>query len=65
MIAASTHDDVLPPQTEARLGQFTELMATAIANAEARAEVARLALGPLPSRARRSVTARSRFTATW
>src|SRR6185436_11642609 len=29
--------------TEARIGQFTELMATAIANAEARAEVTRLA----------------------
>ena len=34
---------LLPPDTEARIGQFTELMATAIANAEARAEVARLA----------------------
>jgi hypothetical protein len=37
MIAVSTHDDVLPPDTEARIGQFAELMATAIANAEARA----------------------------
>ena len=43
MIAASTYDDSLPPDTEARIGQFTELMATAIANAEARAEVSRLA----------------------
>jgi PAS domain S-box-containing protein len=43
MIAASTHERVLPPETAARIGQFTELMATAIANAEARAEVARLA----------------------
>jgi signal transduction histidine kinase len=43
MIAARTHDDALPPDTESRIGQFTELMATAIANAEARAEVARLA----------------------
>jgi PAS domain S-box-containing protein len=43
MIAASTHDDALPPDTESHLAQFTELMATAIANAEARAEVARLA----------------------
>ena len=43
MIAASTHDAPLPPDTESRIGQFTELMATAIANAEARAEVARLA----------------------
>lgn len=43
MIAASTHDERLPPDTESRIAQFTELMATAIANAEARAEVARLA----------------------
>jgi PAS domain S-box-containing protein len=43
MLAASAHDDALPPDTESRIGQFTELMATAIANAEARAEVARLA----------------------
>jgi GAF domain-containing protein len=31
------------PQTESRLGQFTELIATAIANAEARSRAARLA----------------------
>jgi PAS domain S-box-containing protein len=43
MIAASTHGDPPPPDTESRMGKFTELMATAIANAEARAEVARLA----------------------
>jgi PAS domain S-box-containing protein len=43
MVAASTDDERLPADTELRLGQFTELMATAIANAEARAEVARLA----------------------
>jgi PAS domain S-box-containing protein len=43
MVAASRQDEVLPPQTEARIGQFTELMATAIANALARAEVTRLA----------------------
>jgi PAS domain S-box-containing protein len=40
---ALTHTLPLPPDTESRLGQFTELMATAIANAEARTEVARLA----------------------
>jgi GAF domain-containing protein len=39
----ATSGEPLPPETEARLGQFTELMATAIANAEARAEVERLA----------------------
>jgi PAS domain S-box-containing protein len=42
-VLAVTHDAPLPPDTESRIGQFTELMATAIANAEARAEVARLA----------------------
>jgi signal transduction histidine kinase len=43
MLAASAHERSLPADTESRIGQFTELMATAIANAEARAEVARLA----------------------
>ena len=33
----------LPPETEARLGEFTELMATAIANTESRATAERLA----------------------
>jgi PAS domain S-box-containing protein len=41
--AGSTHDGPLPPDSETRLNQFTKLMATAIANAEARAEVHRLA----------------------
>src|SRR5262249_2795495 len=40
---AITNTKALPQDTEERLGQFTELMATAIANAEARGEVARLA----------------------
>jgi len=43
MTAGTTNDEPLPPDTESRLGQFTELIATAIANAEARAEVERLA----------------------
>ena len=43
MVTGGTHGEPLPPDTEVRLGQFTELMATAIANAEARAEVERLA----------------------
>jgi PAS domain S-box-containing protein len=43
MVTATTQDKPLPPATEFRLGQFTELMVTAIANAEARAEVERLA----------------------
>lgn len=43
VIAVSTGDGVLPPDTASRIGQFTELMAAAIANADARAEAARLA----------------------
>jgi PAS domain S-box-containing protein len=43
MVAVTTQVEPLPPDTESRLGQFTELMATAIANADARAEVERLA----------------------
>jgi signal transduction histidine kinase len=43
MIAASNHDEPLPADTEARIAAFTELVATAIANTEARAEVGRLA----------------------
>jgi len=39
----STHGEPLPPGTEARLAAFTELVATAVSNSEARAEVARLA----------------------
>jgi signal transduction histidine kinase len=39
----STLGRPLPPNTEARLANFTELVATAIANAESRAELARLA----------------------
>jgi signal transduction histidine kinase len=35
----STTERVLPPDTEARLTEFTELLATAIANAESRAEL--------------------------
>jgi PAS domain S-box-containing protein len=39
MTAGTTQDEPLPPDTESRLGQFTELMATAIANADNRAEL--------------------------
>jgi PAS domain S-box-containing protein len=38
---AFTHDAALPADAEPRLGQFTELMATAIANAEARGHTGR------------------------
>jgi GAF domain-containing protein len=40
---ASTQDQPLPPETEERLTNFTELVATAIANAESRTGLARLA----------------------
>jgi signal transduction histidine kinase/putative methionine-R-sulfoxide reductase with GAF domain len=39
----STQDALLPTDTEERLQRFTDLIATALANAEARAEVERLA----------------------
>jgi GAF domain-containing protein len=39
MIVGSTSDAPLPADTEARLANFAELVATAIANAEARAEL--------------------------
>jgi PAS domain S-box-containing protein len=43
VMMALTHESPLPAGSEARIGEFTELMAAAIANAEARAEVTRLA----------------------
>jgi len=43
MVVSSTEPEPLPPETEARLADFTELVATAIANGEAREEVQRLA----------------------
>jgi signal transduction histidine kinase len=43
MVAASTNGQLLPPNTEERLADFTELAATAIANAEAREELRRIA----------------------
>jgi signal transduction histidine kinase len=40
VIAASTRrEDPFPPDTEAQIGRFTELVATAVANAEAHAEL--------------------------
>jgi predicted ATPase/signal transduction histidine kinase len=41
--AGSTLEEPLPPDAEARLASFTELVATAIANAESRAALARVA----------------------
>jgi signal transduction histidine kinase len=43
MAVASTLNQPLPQDTEARLAQFTELLAMAVANAESRAGLARLA----------------------
>ena len=50
VVAASTHDEPMPDDAETRLGSFTELVSTAIANAEARAALT-------ASRARIIVTA--------
>jgi GAF domain-containing protein len=43
LAAVRYQPEALPPETEARIGRFAELVATAIANADARAEVERLA----------------------
>ena len=43
IIAISTDPEPIPEQSQARLGQFTELVATAVANAEARDALAQLA----------------------
>jgi signal transduction histidine kinase len=40
MLAATTEEQPLPPETEARLADFTDLVATAIANAESRNDLA-------------------------
>jgi signal transduction histidine kinase/ketosteroid isomerase-like protein len=42
-VAASTREEPFPEDTETRLAQFTELLATAISNTEARADANRLA----------------------
>jgi signal transduction histidine kinase len=43
MVALSRQTDPLPKGTESRIGEFTQLVATAVSNTEARAEVGRLA----------------------
>jgi signal transduction histidine kinase len=43
IVVAFSHQELLPAETEARLASFTELVATAIANAESRAVLTRLA----------------------
>jgi GAF domain-containing protein len=42
MLASTSGPEALPPETEERMTGFTELVATAISNSEARAETARL-----------------------
>jgi GAF domain-containing protein len=42
-INTGSRQEELPPEAESRLAQFTDLLATAIANTESRAKVARLA----------------------
>ena len=39
MVAGTVRQDSLPERTESRIGEFTELVATAISNAEARTEL--------------------------
>ena len=39
MVVAFTHDELLPADTEAQLAGFTELVATTVANAQARGEL--------------------------
>lgn len=51
-IATTDHPEPLPPDTEPRLGRFAELVATAIANAEAREAIERLAEEQAASRIR-------------
>jgi signal transduction histidine kinase len=43
IFAGSTLEQPLPPDTETRLASFTELVATAVANADSRAALARMA----------------------
>src|SRR5438874_10649 len=42
-VSTKTHGGVLPPETDARLAAFTELVATAISNAQARNDLRQLA----------------------
>jgi GAF domain-containing protein len=43
LVVSTSGNPPCPPESERRIGQFADLVATAIANAEARAEVCRLA----------------------
>ena len=52
---ATSAEQPLPPDTEARLASFTELVATAIANAESRSELAASRGGSSPRRTRPGV----------
>jgi PAS domain S-box-containing protein len=52
LIATTSQPEPLPPDTEARLGRFADLVATAVANAEAREAIERLAEEQAASRIR-------------
>jgi GAF domain-containing protein len=43
LIAATNENDPLPPHTESRIREFTEIVATALANAQARSQLSHLA----------------------
>jgi signal transduction histidine kinase len=58
MAAGSTKPEPLPAGTELRLAEFTELLATAIANAESRAGLSRLAEEPAALRRVATLVAR-------
>ncbi len=60
VVAASEGAERLPPGAEARLARFTDLVATAIANAESRAEVAASRARVLAAGDERAPAARSR-----
>jgi signal transduction histidine kinase len=60
IVVGTLGEEPLPPATESRLAQFTELMATAIANAEARGEVERLATEQAALRRVATMVARGR-----
>jgi signal transduction histidine kinase len=60
MAAGSRGEEPMPPDTETRLTQFTELLATAVANAESRADLARLAEAQAALRRVATLVARGR-----
>jgi signal transduction histidine kinase/putative methionine-R-sulfoxide reductase with GAF domain len=62
MAVGSSRPEPLPADTELRIGAFTELMATAIANSDARTEIERLAGGQAALRRVATLVARGAET---